>query len=92
MSHSSPVVRVDVAPVATPADKYRVLADGASWTTNIGHPGHTTGAIGEVYRQGVLTRMLAKAATGEFTPEEALDEADAEARHIFARWEESGKP
>jgi multiple sugar transport system substrate-binding protein len=78
-------------PVATPADKYRVLAEGPSWTTNVGHPGHTTGAIGEVYRQGVLTRMLAAAATGRLTPEDALDEADRELRRIFQDWEASGK-
>jgi multiple sugar transport system substrate-binding protein len=76
---------------ATPPDKYRVLAEGASWTTNLGYPGHTNGAVGEVYRQGVITRMLAAAATGQLTPEEALDEADGEVHRIFQEWEESGR-
>jgi hypothetical protein len=35
--------------------------------------------------------MFAGAATGRLTPEEALDEADAEVRRIFRKWKENGK-
>jgi multiple sugar transport system substrate-binding protein len=76
--------------VATPPDKYAVLAEGASWTTNFGYPGYTNAAIAEVFDRGVVSRMLARAATGELTPDDALDQADAEVRQIFERWRDGG--
>ena len=36
---------------ARPTDKYKVLKDGATWTTNIGYPGYTNAAIAEVYQE-----------------------------------------
>lgn len=71
--------------------KYRLLADLASWTTNVGHPGHTNPAIGEIYSKGIIPTMFAQAATGRLAPEEALDEADGDLRRIFQKWKESGK-
>jgi multiple sugar transport system substrate-binding protein len=71
--------------------KYRLLADLASWTTNVGHPGHTNPAIGEIYSKGIIPTMFALAAHGRLAPEEALDEADGEVRRIFQKWKESGK-
>jgi multiple sugar transport system substrate-binding protein len=79
-------------PVAAPPDKYAVLADGASWSTNLGYPGHTNRAVGEVYDRGIITRMMARAATGERSPEEAVEEADHEVRQIFEEWEVAGRP
>jgi hypothetical protein len=35
--------------------------------------------------------MCARAAAGELTPEEALDQADMEVRQIFQKWKERGK-
>jgi hypothetical protein len=35
--------------------------------------------------------MCAQAATGQLTPEDALDQADREARRIFQNWKERGK-
>lgn len=72
--------------------KYGLLAEAASWTTNVGHPGYTSPAISEVYDRGLIPTMFAKAATGRLTPEQALDEADHEVRAIFQRWKERGKP
>jgi multiple sugar transport system substrate-binding protein len=72
-------------------DKYRVLAEAAAWTTNIGHPGHTNAAIAEVYAQGLIPAMYAQAATGQLTPEEALEQADNQVRLIFDKWKEAGK-
>ena len=56
-------------------NRYSVLAEGSSWTTSLGHPGHTNGAIGEVMSSGLIPAMFAKAATGIVSPEAALDEA-----------------
>jgi multiple sugar transport system substrate-binding protein len=71
--------------------KYALLADLASWTTNVGHPGYTTPAISEIYSKGIISTMFARAATGQLAPEEALDQADKEVRQIFQKWSERGK-
>ena len=71
--------------------KYALLADVATWTTNVGHPGYTNPAISEIFQQGLIPTMFARAATGELTPEEALDQADSEVRRIFQKWKERGK-
>lgn len=72
-------------------EKYSVLADAASWTTNFGYPGHANAAIGEIYAKHVIPTMCAQAATGKLTPEEALDQADKQVLHIFQTWKEKGK-
>ena len=76
---------------ASPPGKYRLLADVARWTTNVGYPGYTNPAISEIYGAGILPTMCARAATGQLTPEEALDQADREVRTIFEKWRERGK-
>jgi multiple sugar transport system substrate-binding protein len=76
---------------ASPPDKYSIVADAPTWTTNVGHPGYTNAAISEIYSKGVISNMCARAATGQLTPEEALDQADREVRAIFQNWKERGK-
>jgi multiple sugar transport system substrate-binding protein len=76
---------------ASPPDKYRLLADVASWTTNVGYPGYSNPAISEIYNGGLIPTMFARAATGQLTPEETLDQADREVRRIFQNWKERGK-
>ena len=76
---------------ASPPGKYSLLADVAGWTTNVGYPGYTSPAISEIYNKGIVSTMCAQAATGELTPEEALDQADKEVRQIFQKWKERGK-
>ena len=76
---------------ADPPDKYALLADVATWTTNVGHPGHTNPAISEIFHNGLIPTMFARSATGQLTPEEALDQADREVRAIFQSWKERGK-
>ncbi len=76
---------------ATPPDNYSLLKEVATWITNVGHPGYTNAAIAEVFGSGVIPTMCARAATGELTPEDALDQGDQEVRRIFAKWQERGK-
>ena len=76
---------------ASPTGRYRLLADIASWTTNVGYPGYTNPAISEIYNLGIIPTMCARAATGQLTPEEALDQADKQVRQIFHNWKERGK-
>jgi multiple sugar transport system substrate-binding protein len=73
-------------PKAVPPDKYAVLGDALSWSTNIGYPGYATAAIDEVFNTFVIPTMFAKAARDEMTPEAAVKAADAEVRRIFAKW------
>jgi multiple sugar transport system substrate-binding protein len=71
--------------------KYALLAEVASWTTNLGHPGYTSPTISEIYNEGIIPTMFARAATGQIAPEEALDQADREVRRIFQKWKDRGK-
>src|SRR6266478_5574353 len=71
-----------------PPDKYAVLADSLDWATNVGYPGYSNAAIDDIYSQWILNNMFAKAAQGVMSPEDAVKEAEAKARDIFAKWKE----
>jgi multiple sugar transport system substrate-binding protein len=77
-------------PKAHPPDKYKVLDDVLDWATNVGYPGYSNAAIDEIFKTWVLNVMFGKAAAGQATPEEALKEAVAASRRIFAKWKEKG--
>ncbi|HEX7006934.1 MAG TPA: extracellular solute-binding protein [Alphaproteobacteria bacterium] len=77
-------------PNASPPDKYKVLADVLDWATNVGFPGYATAAIDETFNTWVLNTMFAKAATGALKPEDAIAEADAACKRIWAKWKEKG--
>ena len=82
---------VTVDPGGGAPGKYALLADAASWTTNIGHPGHTSAAVSEIFHRGLIPTMFARAATGQLTPEEALAQAHGESQQIFQKWKERRK-
>ena len=71
-----------------PADKYAVLADSLDWATNVGFPGYSNAAIDDIYSQWILNNMFAKAAQGVMSPEDAVKEAEAKCKDIFAKWKE----
>ena len=71
-----------------PADKYAVLADSLDWATNVGYPGYSNAAIDDIYSQWIVNNMFAKAAQGQMSPEDAVKEAEAKAKDIFAKWKE----
>ncbi|HET8734553.1 MAG TPA: extracellular solute-binding protein [Anaeromyxobacteraceae bacterium] len=73
-------------PKAVPRGKYAVLATAMEWSTNVGHPGYASAAVDQVYNQFVIPTMFARAARGDATPEDAVREADREAKRIFARY------
>ncbi|MFB3814876.1 MAG: ABC transporter substrate-binding protein [Terriglobales bacterium] len=75
-------------PKGQPSDKYKVLADALSWSTNVGHPGYATAAISEVFSTFVVPTMFAKAARGQVSPEQAAKDAEAEVKRIFAKWKQ----
>lgn len=76
---------------AQPSDKYALLADATSWSTNLGHPGHANAAAMDVFNQFLVPKMFAAAAKGEMTAEEAVKTAEAQMKPIFDSWRERGK-
>jgi multiple sugar transport system substrate-binding protein len=61
-----------------------------TWTTNIGHPGPTNPAIGEVFGTNIIPNMLASVARGEMDPEESVSAAEGQIKSIFDRWRGQG--
>jgi multiple sugar transport system substrate-binding protein len=75
---------------AQPADKLAFLKDATSWSTNIGYPGPSNTAIGEVFGTFVIPNMFASAARGQATPKEAVARAEAQIKPIFEKWRARG--
>jgi multiple sugar transport system substrate-binding protein len=73
-----------------PADKLAILKSAADWTVWLGYPGYANPAVGEVYQTHILTTMMANVARGTATPEQAVKDADAQIKTIFAKWRERG--
>lgn len=73
-----------------PEDKVALLSDAESWSTTVGHPGPANAAIGEVFNTFVLPKMMARAARGEASSQDAVADAEAEINAIFGRWRERG--
>ena len=80
-------------PYALPGEatgKLQVLLDAEKWSTNIGHPGPASPAIGEIFSTFVIPNMYAKVAQGRQTAEESVKEAADQCRKIFAKWRAQG--
>jgi ABC-type glycerol-3-phosphate transport system substrate-binding protein len=75
-----------------PNDKLGLLSfdDVIEWTANIGYPGPTSPAIGEVFGTNILPNMYAQVARGEMDPEAAVAEAEGQVQRIFQRWRDQG--
>ena len=75
---------------ANPADKLAFLKDATDWSTNIGYPGPSNTAIGEVFGTFVIPNMFASAARGGASPKEAVAQAEAQIKPIFEKWRKRG--
>ena len=73
-------------PKANPQDKYAIFTDADKWTVNVGYPGYANGAIDEIWKERVLPKMFADAASGRLTPEAALDLYSGQTAKIFDKW------
>jgi len=73
-----------------PPDKLKLLTDSISWSTNIGHPGPASTAIGEVFSTFVIPNMFARAVRGETTPQDSVAQAESQINSIFAKWRSAG--
>jgi len=75
---------------STPADKLTVLKDALDWSTNVGHRGPASAAIGEVFATFIIPNMFAEAARGQSTPQEAVQKAERQIKQIFDKWRQKG--
>jgi multiple sugar transport system substrate-binding protein len=85
-----PTLKQDLAKDSkgNPPDKYAVLTDAQDWATNVGYPGYSNAAIDELYSSWAVNVMFAQVASGNASPEDALKEAEAKAKKIWAKWKE----
>ncbi|HET6948842.1 MAG TPA: extracellular solute-binding protein [Acidimicrobiales bacterium] len=75
-----------------PSDKlaFLKLDDAVKWTTNIGHPGPTNPAVGEVFGTNIIPNMLANVARGQMDPEQSVADAERQITTVFERWRSQG--
>ena len=60
------------------------------WSTNIGHPGPASTAVGEVFGTFVIPNMMGRAARGQQSARESVTQAEAEVKRIFDKWRQQG--
>ena len=60
--------------------------DADKWTVNVGYPGYANAAIDEIWKDWLIPKMFADAASGRLTPEAALDLYSEQATQIFKKW------
>lgn len=73
-----------------PIDKLTVLNTAKDWVTWLGFPGPANPAIGEVFGTNLIATMMAEAARGEKTPEQAVADAETQINAIFDKWRDAG--
>ena len=73
-------------PSSHPADKLKVLETANEWCAVFGYPGPSTPAADEVANNFIIQDMMANAATGKMTPEDAVKWATKEAKLIYDKW------
>jgi multiple sugar transport system substrate-binding protein len=80
-------------PFALPGEatnKLHALLGAEKWSTNVGHPGPASPAIGEIFGTFVIPNMFAQVARGSKPPEEAVKEAADQCRRVFEKWRKQG--
>ncbi len=73
-------------PTSHPADKLKVLETANEWHAVFGYPGPAGPASDEVAANFILPDMMAKAATGQMTAEEAVKWAHKECEQVYKKW------
>ena len=73
-------------PTSTPHDKLSILQDSDQWSAIPGYPGPATPAMDEIYYAFIINDMMAKAATGQSTAEEAVKWATGQCEAILKKW------
>ncbi len=83
----SPMPILSNDPTSDPPDKLSILQTADEWSAAFGWPGPNSPAIGEVVQTYIIPDMMAKAATDELTPEEAVAWAEEQIQRIFKKWQ-----
>src|SRR5262244_1506314 len=73
-------------PSSHPPEKLQVLQTAAEWHATFGYPGPSGPASDEVVNNFIIVDMMAKAATDQATPEEAVAWAQKEIEPIYRKW------
>jgi multiple sugar transport system substrate-binding protein len=82
------VVRLEDDPRADPPYKYKALKDALFWTRNLGFPGFANPVGMEVFNSFVIPRMFISVVTGQSSPEDAVQAAEAQVTRIADRWKQ----
>jgi multiple sugar transport system substrate-binding protein len=80
-----PIISDD--PSSHPPDKLKVLETASEWSAAYGYPGPAWGATDEVVNNYIVPDMMAKAATEQLSPEDAVEWAQHETELVFKKWE-----
>jgi multiple sugar transport system substrate-binding protein len=76
----------------TPRGKYKVLDTiNKRYTYNVGYPGFSNAAIGEVFSLYLIPQMFAEVAQGKRTPADAARTYHNQIGRIFVKWRRAGK-
>ncbi|HEX5509671.1 MAG TPA: ABC transporter substrate-binding protein [Pseudolabrys sp.] len=75
---------------SNPANKLSVLKGALSWTAWPGYPGYANPAISEVYNTFLISTMMAQAARGQKTPEQAVKDTATQVERISQKWKAMG--
>jgi multiple sugar transport system substrate-binding protein len=75
---------------SNPPNKLSVLKDSLDWSRNVGYAGTANTAIGEVFGTFIIPNMLAAAARGKASSQEAVKDAESQMNAIFAKWRKKG--
>jgi len=75
---------------SNPPEKLAVLKTAEQWTRNLGWPGPANAAIGQIFGEPILPNMMARAARGDLTAQEAVAEAEALITPIFDKARQDG--
>ncbi len=73
-------------PTSTPHDKLSILQDSDKWSAIPGYPGPATPATDENYYAFIINDMMAKAATGQSSAEDAVKSAAQQCETIMKKW------
>ena len=77
---------------STPRGKYSILNTIAQrYTKNVGYPGFSNAAIGELFDTFLIPQMFAEVAQGKRTPDEAARDYQRRIGTIFSKWRRRGK-
>jgi multiple sugar transport system substrate-binding protein len=73
-------------PTSTPKDKLKILQESDQWSAIPGYPGPATPAMDEIYYAFIINDMMAKAATGQMSAEDAVKWATQQCEGIMKKW------